>query len=176
MGSDFHVVLFTAASVLKPGERLTSELGPLDEPQLQRLAKALPELKPRAKTIVELTDKASFYVAPRPIDEIAKQEQPVVQQQAQLTSRAGVLGTDLIGFQLQIATLQQLAAQQRNGGLQQQYLAQANALAITVGRLEADLLATNGLIPSIRSQRAGLRQPGSRPHRHPQLPLAAGPG
>ena len=28
----------------------------------------------------------------------------------------------------------------------------------------------------VRSQRSGLRQPGSRRHRHPQLPLAARPG
>src|SRR5204862_6500879 len=49
-------------------ERLESEfaraLAPGDR---ERLAQALPALKPRAKTVVELADKARFYVAPRPI-------------------------------------------------------------------------------------------------------------
>jgi glutamyl-tRNA synthetase len=40
---------------------------PLDETQRQRLASAMPGLKPRAKTLVELADIAHFYVAPRPI-------------------------------------------------------------------------------------------------------------
>jgi glutamyl-tRNA synthetase len=33
----------------------------------ERLLKAMPGLKPRAKTIVELAEKARFYIAPRPI-------------------------------------------------------------------------------------------------------------
>ena len=33
----------------------------------ERLARAMPALKPRAKTLVELAEKARFYVAPRPI-------------------------------------------------------------------------------------------------------------
>src|SRR5438105_8907378 len=44
----------TLARSLLPGER-------------ERLAQALPGLKPRAKTLVELAEKAFFYVAPRPI-------------------------------------------------------------------------------------------------------------
>lgn len=40
---------------------------PIDEMQHQRLASAMPGLKPRAKTLVELADIAHFYVAPRPI-------------------------------------------------------------------------------------------------------------
>lgn len=40
---------------------------PLDETQRQRLVSAMPGLKPRAKTLVELADIAHFYVAPRPI-------------------------------------------------------------------------------------------------------------
>jgi glutamyl-tRNA synthetase len=44
--------------------RLARELIPVER---QRLLDAMPGLKPRAKTIVELMEKASFYVAPRPI-------------------------------------------------------------------------------------------------------------
>jgi glutamyl-tRNA synthetase len=49
-------------------ERLQAEFArPLAPHECERLARALPGLKPRAKTIVELADKARFYVAPRPI-------------------------------------------------------------------------------------------------------------
>jgi glutamyl-tRNA synthetase len=49
-------------------ERLETQFGrPLSEVESGRLLKAMPGLKPRAKTIVELAEKARFYVAPRPI-------------------------------------------------------------------------------------------------------------
>ena len=49
-------------------ERLEAQLGrALTEMERERLLKAMPGLKPRAKTIVELAEKAWFYVAPRPI-------------------------------------------------------------------------------------------------------------
>jgi len=49
-------------------ERLETEFGrPLSQTERERLLKAMPGLKPRAKTIVELAEKARFYVAPRPI-------------------------------------------------------------------------------------------------------------
>jgi glutamyl-tRNA synthetase len=40
---------------------------PLNDSERQRLATAMPGLKPRAKTLVELAEIAHFYVAPRPI-------------------------------------------------------------------------------------------------------------
>jgi glutamyl-tRNA synthetase len=49
-------------------ERLETQLGrALSEVERERLLKAMAGLKPRAKTIVELSEKAWFYVAPRPI-------------------------------------------------------------------------------------------------------------
>src|SRR5205807_8948554 len=49
-------------------ERLEKEFGrELSAGDRERLLKAMPGLKPRAKTIVELAEKARFYVAPRPI-------------------------------------------------------------------------------------------------------------
>src|SRR3954454_22198874 len=49
-------------------ERLEKEFGgALSERQCERLLKAMPGLKPRARTIVELAQKARFYIAPRPI-------------------------------------------------------------------------------------------------------------
>src|SRR5437764_3796479 len=49
-------------------ERLEARLGrALSKIERERLLKAMAGLKPRAKTIVELAEKAWFYVAPRPI-------------------------------------------------------------------------------------------------------------
>ena len=49
-------------------ERLEHELGQaLSAVERERLAKAMPGLKPRAKTVAELAEKAHFYIAPRPI-------------------------------------------------------------------------------------------------------------
>jgi glutamyl-tRNA synthetase len=49
-------------------EQFEREFGrALSATERERLHKAMPGLKPRAKTIVELTDKARFYVASRPI-------------------------------------------------------------------------------------------------------------
>jgi glutamyl-tRNA synthetase len=48
--------------------RLERALGaPLDAARRARLLAAMPGLKPRAKTLAELADKARFYVEPRPI-------------------------------------------------------------------------------------------------------------
>jgi glutamyl-tRNA synthetase len=49
-------------------ERLEKEFGAsLSGGDRDRLARAMPELKPRAKTLVELAEKARFYVMKRPI-------------------------------------------------------------------------------------------------------------
>jgi glutamyl-tRNA synthetase len=49
-------------------ERLEEEFGhPLSTGDRERLLRAMPALKPRAKTLVELGERARFYVAPRPI-------------------------------------------------------------------------------------------------------------
>lgn len=48
-------------------ERLEDSLGPLSPAQRDRLLQAMPALKPRAKTVAELAERAAFYVAPRPI-------------------------------------------------------------------------------------------------------------
>jgi len=53
-------------------ERLEPALGrTLSPAERERLGRAMPGLKPRAKTLVELADKARFYVATRPINAAA---------------------------------------------------------------------------------------------------------
>jgi hypothetical protein len=91
------------------------------------------------------------------LEQIAKQEQPLMMQQNQLASRWDLLNNDLLNYQSQILTLQQLAAQERNPQIQQQYLSQANSLALLSGRIEADLFNVNRLLRGVQSQRAGLQ-------------------
>jgi hypothetical protein len=91
------------------------------------------------------------------MDEIAKQDQPLVQQQAQLTGRANLLNTDLINTSSRIGTLQQLSAQEKSPLRQQQYLADANALTLVASRMEADLLGVNRLIRGVAGQRSALQ-------------------
>jgi hypothetical protein len=91
------------------------------------------------------------------IDDINKQEQPIIQQQTVLASRANVLSNDLIGFESQVASLQQLASQEKNIVRQQQFLNQASALGLTCARIEANLLAANRLLANAQRQRAGLQ-------------------
>jgi glutamyl-tRNA synthetase len=86
-------------------ERLEAEFArPLTPGERERLARALPGLKPRAKTTVELADKARFYVAPRPI-------QPTPDAAKLLTGEArqllGQLVTDLDGSDWQAGQIEQ---------------------------------------------------------------------
>jgi glutamyl-tRNA synthetase len=85
-------------------ERLEQELArQLTDSDRDRLLRAMPGLKPRAKTIVELAEKARFYVAPRPI-------QPAVDAAKALTpdarARLGSLSGDLATSAWQAAALE----------------------------------------------------------------------
>src|SRR5712671_1738832 len=86
-------------------ERLEGALGRSLMPhEGERLARALPGLKPRAKTIVDLADKGRFYVAPRPI-------QPRPDAAKLLTGEArhllGELAADLDGGEWQAGAIEQ---------------------------------------------------------------------
>src|SRR5262249_45065552 len=48
------------------------------------------------------------------MNEIDRQDQPLVLQQTQLANRANLLNVDLLAYSAQIATLQQLAAKEQN--------------------------------------------------------------
>ncbi|HEV8679082.1 MAG TPA: glutamate--tRNA ligase [Stellaceae bacterium] len=74
------------------GERLATEFArPLSASDRDRLLKAMPGLKPRAKTIVELADKARFYVAARPIRPAADAAKALT---AEARERLGALAGD----------------------------------------------------------------------------------
>lgn len=90
--------------------------------------------------------------------ELDRQERPLVQQLSQLAQRSAALTGDLIQLDAQIAWLQQWAAQERNPDLQQQYLAQAQALALVAARLEVDLAAVDRQMRDLQARRAVLVQ------------------
>ncbi|MBV9826906.1 MAG: glutamate--tRNA ligase [Alphaproteobacteria bacterium] len=71
-------------------ERLSNEFGHvLSDSDRERLMQAMPGLKPRAKTIVELAAKARFYVAPRPLQPAADAAKALTPE---ARSRLGALG------------------------------------------------------------------------------------
>lgn len=114
------------------------------------------KLDARAKELDDRKDKLNSEFRAE-LDSIAKQEQPLVQQQAQLVSRADILNNDLLNFNAQLLTLQQLINQEKNQNLRQQYLNQLNSLGFLASRVEADLLGVNRLLRGVQSQRAGLQ-------------------
>ncbi len=76
-------------------ERLEHTLGqPLGADERDRLRRAMPGLKPRAKTLVELAEKARFYVARRPITLDAKAKALLdAPAREQLAALCAALGT-----------------------------------------------------------------------------------
>jgi DNA repair exonuclease SbcCD ATPase subunit len=136
-------------------ERATTTAKAEKEKTLAELQADKEKLDAREKELEERRNKLNSEFKSE-LDQLAKQEQPLVQQQAQLNSQAAILNADLFGFSSQIATLQQLAAQEKNAQRQQQLLAQANSLALVAGRVEADLAAINRLTRGVQTQRAGL--------------------
>jgi glutamyl-tRNA synthetase len=84
--------------------RLETELGhPLSGTDTDRLTRAMPVLKPRAKTLVELAEKARFYVAPRPIRPAADAAKLLT---ADARSLLGELSADLGDADWQTASLE----------------------------------------------------------------------
>jgi glutamyl-tRNA synthetase len=85
-------------------ERFDKEFGgPLPAADRERLLRAMPGLKPRAKTIAELADRARFYVAPRPIRPAADAVKALTPEARQ---RLGALRGDLAGTEWQAAALE----------------------------------------------------------------------
>jgi glutamyl-tRNA synthetase len=92
-------------------ERLERTLGrPLAEFERDRLMRASPGLKPRAKTIVELADKAAFYVAERPLRPGADAAKALT---AEARARLGALAADLVRCDDEAWTIEALEARVR---------------------------------------------------------------
>ena len=113
-------------------------------------------LDERAKDIDERKKKLNSELRSE-LTDIDKQEQPLVQQQAQLAARVEILATDLVGYSSQILTLEQLAARENDAVLRQQYLNQATSLSLVAGRIEADIFNANRLLRTVQNQRGALQ-------------------
>jgi hypothetical protein len=90
------------------------------------------------------------------LDEIAKEDRPLVQQLAQLDARASALNRDLLSYQVEIDRLTRLAAAEKDPARRQQLLFEADRLSIVASRIDADLVAANRLARGVQSQRAAL--------------------
>jgi hypothetical protein len=113
-------------------------------------------LDARAKQLEEKRNKLNSEFKSE-MDEINRQDQPLVQQLSQLTNRVNLLNADLLAYSAQITTLQQLANNERDRARQQIYIAEINSLSLLAGRIDADLLGTNRLLRTVQGQRAGLQ-------------------
>ncbi len=90
------------------------------------------------------------------LDQIAKEDRPLVQQLAQLDARARVLQRDLLAYQAEIDRLTRLAANEEDPARRQQLLFEADRLAIVASRLDGDLLAASRLARGVQAQRTAL--------------------
>ncbi len=94
-----------ARLVALAAERLEVDFDrPLSADDRERLRRAMPGLKPRAKTLVELAAKARFYVAPRPIRPAADAARALT---AEARDNLGAFATALDGIAWQAAPLEQ---------------------------------------------------------------------
>jgi glutamyl-tRNA synthetase len=111
-------------------ERLEGEFGrALSVVERDRLLAAMPGLKPRAKTIVELADKGRFYVAPRPLLPSGDAAKALT---AEARQRLAALAAALGGIEWRAAPLEEgLRAFAEAGGVKLGAVAQPLRAALT---------------------------------------------
>jgi hypothetical protein len=113
------------------------------------------KLEAHAKSIEERRQKLNSELKAE-LDEIAKQDQPLVQQQSQLSSRGSALESDLLSYSAQIAGLQQLAAQEKSAFGKQQYFNQISNLNLIAGRIDIEIANIGRSLRGLQAQRASL--------------------
>jgi hypothetical protein len=90
------------------------------------------------------------------LDQIARQDQPLVQDLARLGARANVLNADLAAYSVSIGRLQQLAAAEKDPVRKQQYLLEADQVSLLAAQADANLIGVNRLAQGVQAQRAAL--------------------
>jgi hypothetical protein len=88
--------------------------------------------------------------------EIAKEDQPLVQDLARLESRSRTLNRDLFTYEAEIGRLQGLIAAERDPNQRFIYEREVDRLFVFASRLESDLVAVGRLIDGVQAQRAAL--------------------
>ncbi|HEX3862861.1 MAG TPA: glutamate--tRNA ligase [Stellaceae bacterium] len=97
LADDARLVMLTVGELEKTLAR------PLSAVERERIVLAVPGLKPRARTIVELAEKAAFYIAARPIDP-APDAAKLLTDEAR--GRLGALGASLADAEWRAATIE----------------------------------------------------------------------
>ncbi len=137
-------------------ERAASTAKAEKEKSLTELQIESGKLDEKAKELEEKRNKLNSEFRAE-IDAINRQEQPLIAQQSQLATQASALETNLITLSAQLTGLQQLATNEKNDALQQQYFAQLNSLSILASRADADLFSVNRSLGNVQAQRNGLQ-------------------
>jgi len=132
------------AAAVAEKEKTLAEL----EADRQAAAARVTELEQRRKSV-----QAEFQGE---LDQIAKDDRPLVQELAKLDARGTILNRDLLNYQAEIDRLTRLAAAEKDPVRKQQILAEADRLAIIATRIDGDLVALSRLARGVRAQRATL--------------------
>jgi hypothetical protein len=88
--------------------------------------------------------------------QIAKEDQPLVQELARLDARASSLSRDLSFYEGEVVRLQAAAAVEMDPNRRFLLEREAERLLLATGRIEADLIGVNRLGDGVQAQRAGL--------------------
>ena len=118
------------------------------ESENEAIAGRLKELDDRkSKLQSELRDEVA---------QIAKDDQPLVQELARLDARARAINRDLLFYESQISQLREMAAGEMNPTRRQFYEMEIDRVAFAAARLESDLFSVRRLVDSAQAQRAAL--------------------
>jgi hypothetical protein len=122
---------------------------------LDEVAAERDEIAARSEELKELSDKLRSELRAE-LDEIRKEDQPLVEELARLDARATVINRDLFSYQLEIDRLERAAAREMDPAIRNQILREADRLILIASRIESDLFAVRRLEQGVQSQRAAL--------------------
>jgi hypothetical protein len=122
---------------------------------LEEVAAEREQIAGRSGELQERTDKLNSELKSE-LDQLARQDTPLVQELARLDARATVLNRDLFAYQADVDRYERLAATEKDQIRRQQWLIEADRLAVIVSRIDADLAGVTRLARNVQSQRAAL--------------------
>jgi hypothetical protein len=118
------------------------------ESENEAIAGRLKELDDRkGKLQAELRDEVA---------QIAKDDQPLVQELARLDARGRAINRDLLIYESQISQLRTMAAGEMDPARRQAYEMEIDRLSFAASRLESDLFSVRRLADGVQAQRAAL--------------------
>jgi hypothetical protein len=136
-------------------QRAIGEAAAAKEKTLKELESEKEAIAGRAQEIDGRKDKLQKDLREE-LAEIAKEDQPLVQDLARLESRSRTLNRDLFSYEAEIGRLQGLIAAERDPDRRFVWEQEVNRLFLFVSRLESDLIAVGRLADGVQAQRAAL--------------------